>query len=101
MFFSFNIKKPGEFLLDINKCNTNYLQNPLLFLHGDNSRSTIFRILTFPPERDSATRFSTSSFYMDQFAQSPWLSWFEFFRKFSEIFAAQVAPPVSLTLVAN
>ncbi len=36
-YFSFNVKKPDEFLLDINKCNTNYLQNPFLFLHGDNT----------------------------------------------------------------
>ena len=43
-------------------------------------------------------------FFMNQFSPSPWVyHWghFKFFRKFAEIFAAQGAPPVSLTLVAN
>jgi hypothetical protein len=55
--------------------------------------------------RDSATRFSTSGFFINQSPQSPSVSHqgrFKFFRKFGEIFAAQDAPrPVSLTLVAN
>jgi hypothetical protein len=48
--------------------------------------------------------FRLQVFYMDQFPPSPWLyhkGRFEFFRKFAEIFAAQGAPQVSLTLVAN
>ncbi len=49
---------------------------------------------------DSATRFSTSVFFMNQFPPSPWvyhLGRFEYFQKFAEINAAQGAPPVSLT----
>ncbi len=38
---------------------------------------------------------------MNQFPPSPWVYRFEFFRKFSEIFAAQGCPPVSTTPVAN
>jgi hypothetical protein len=41
---------------------------------------------------------------MNQFPPSPWvyqLGRFEFFRKFAKIFAAQGAPQVSLTPVAN
>ncbi len=48
--------------------------------------------------------FSLLVFFMNQFSPSPWVyHWghFKFFRKFAEIFAAQGAPPVSLTLVAN
>jgi hypothetical protein len=44
-------------------------------------------------------RFSTSGFSMNQFPPSP--CHFKFFGKFAEIFAAQGAPPVSLTAVAN
>ncbi len=43
-------------------------------------------------------------FFTNQFPPSPWvfhLDRFEFFRKFSEIFASQGAPPVSTTPVAN
>jgi hypothetical protein len=39
-------------------------------------------------------------FYMDQPLIIP-LGRFNFFRKYAEIFAAQDAPPVSLTQVAN
>jgi hypothetical protein len=48
--------------------------------------------------------FWLQAFYMDQFPPSLWLyhyGRFNFFRKFTEIFAAQGAPPVSLTPVAN
>ncbi len=43
-------------------------------------------------------------FFMNQFPPSPKVSHedrFDFFRKFSEIFASQGAPPVSTTPVAN
>ncbi len=43
-------------------------------------------------------------FFMNQFPPSIWVyqyGLFEFFRKFAEIFAAQGAPPVSTTPVAN
>jgi hypothetical protein len=43
-------------------------------------------------------------FFMNQFPPSPWVyhkGRFKFFRKFAEIFAAQGAPHVSLTPVAN
>ncbi len=43
-------------------------------------------------------------YVMNQFPPSPWLyheARLEFFRKFADIFAAQGAPPVSLTPVAN
>ncbi len=43
-------------------------------------------------------------FFMDQFPPSIWVyhdGHFNFFRKFAEIFAAQGAPPVSMTPVAN
>ncbi len=46
--------------------------------------------------RDSVTRFSTSGSFMNQFPPSSWV-----YRKFTEIIAAQRAPPVSLTPVAN
>jgi hypothetical protein len=48
--------------------------------------------------------FWLQAFYIDQFPPIPWLYYygrFKFFRKFVEIFAAQGAPPVSLTPVAN
>jgi hypothetical protein len=54
--------------------------------------------------KGSATRFSTSGFFMNQFPPSPWVyqkGRFEFFRKFAEIFTAQGWPPVSLTPVAK
>ncbi len=55
---------------------------------------------------DSATRFSTSRFFfLNQFPPRPWVShlgrFFKFCRKFSEIFAAQGVPQVSLTPIAN
>ncbi len=54
--------------------------------------------------RDSATRYSISGFFMNHFPPSPWVSHkdcFEFFQNFAEIFIAQGAPLVPLTLVAN
>ncbi len=49
-------------------------------------------------------RFFASVFFMNQFPPSPRVSHkdrFEFFRKFTEIFASQSAPPVSMTPAAN
>ncbi len=58
----------------------------------------------FLTERDSVTRFSTSSFFHESVSPKPLsipIGSFEFFRKFAEILAAQCAPPVTLTPVAN
>jgi hypothetical protein len=52
----------------------------------------------------SSSRFFASGFFMNQFPPSPrvfHLDRFEFFRKFTEIFASQCAPLVSTTPVAN
>jgi hypothetical protein len=54
--------------------------------------------------RDSATRFLASGFLNGSFSPKPQLHHygrFKFFQKFAEIFAAQGAPPMSLTPVAN
>jgi hypothetical protein len=57
-----------------------------------------FEIVRFK-KKTSALRFENVKFQTN-FAQ-PCLGRFEFFRKFTEIFAAQGALPVLLTLVAN
>jgi hypothetical protein len=54
--------------------------------------------------KNSATRLSTSGFFYESVSPKPLnipLGRFKCFRKFAEIFAAQGAPPVSLTPVAN
>jgi hypothetical protein len=54
--------------------------------------------------RDSATRFFASSFFHQSVSPNPLsipLGPFQIFTKFTEIFAAQGALPVSLTTVAN
>ncbi len=58
---------------------------------------------TVPLKRDSVTRFSLV-FFMNQFPPIPRVyheGRFEFFQKFTEIFAAKGLPPVSTTPVAN
>ncbi len=50
--------------------------------------------------RDSDTRFSPLSFFINQFTLDPWVSYwdhFEFFRKFAEIFANECLSAVSTT----
>ncbi len=64
----------------------------------------VFWFLVSPVKGAVSGDFRLLDFFMNQFPPSTWVYHYghvEFFRKFAEIFAAQGAPPVSLTTVAN
>jgi hypothetical protein len=78
-----NLKQIVSFRISEKKLNSKILTKSL-FLGLSVSTTTL---------RDTATRFSTSGFFHESIFPNP--------GKFVEIFAAQGAPPVSLTPVAN